>query len=322
MAYELIGAAGMTNELKQYYSRRLYDRTMPLLVFLRDGFVTKDAIPARNGRSVEWRRFDRPSPTTTALTEGTPGAGTNFTVANVQATVSQYGRFAIFTELLELQAWDPYLEQTSLMLAEDMAISLDTIVRDVVVAGTTVQYASIAGSRGDVASGMRLNFAEIREVVSTLKNNDAPGIPELDDLFAGVMHPHVEYDFKGDSDVLASQQNAGVRGSDNPIFRGTIGDFSGIRFFVTSRATIGTSLGLSGADVYYTMVWGRGYYASVDYATMRNQIIIKPVGSAGAADPLNQRGTIGWKAAIAAARLDENVGARIESTSSLGNEGS
>ena len=318
MAYELIGIAGMTLELKQFYSRQLLDRTIPNLVWLREGFGNKDGIPANNGRSIEWRRFERPGAQTSALTEGTPGSSTNLTVSNVQATVSQYGRYTIFSEVLNLQAYDPYISETSKMYGEDMAISLDTIVRDVTVAGTTLQLASTAGSIGGVGSGMRLTYAELREASATLKNNDAPTV--VDDKYILVIHPHTEHDVMGDSDVIQSLQTGGPRGPSNAMFQGAVGDFYGFRFIVTSNASVSTSLGLSGADVYLTLAFGRGYYGIVDYETMNAQIIVKPVGSSGILDPLNQAGSIGWKAAIVAARLDENRAVRIEHTSSLGSE--
>jgi N4-gp56 family major capsid protein len=40
--------------------------------------------------------------------------------------------------------------------------------------------------------------------------------------------------------------------------------------------------------------------------------IIKPLGSAGSADPLDQRQTSGWKATHAVTRLNEAFAVRIE----------
>lgn len=42
------------------------------------------------------------------------------------------------------------------------------------------------------------------------------------------------------------------------------------------------------------------------------KIIVKPKGSAGTSDPLDQRSTIGWKAMFAAKRLNELGIVRIE----------
>lgn len=318
---ELIGAAGLSVELKQFYSRALIERAQPNLVYLRPGYSRMDGLPVNGGKSIEWRKFDRVAATTTALTEGTPGAVTRVTVSNVQATVSQYGQYTLHSDLVATQTIDPYVANISEMYGETMAISLDTVVRDIVNAGTTIQYASTGGSRGDVSSGARMTYAEVREAVSTLKNNDVQ--PIVDGKFVAVIHPHTEHDLMGDSDILASMQYAGQRGPSNPLFAGTGNewDFYGIKWHVTSRADVKTSFGLSATDVYLTTIWGRGYYGTVDFNAFPPQVIVKPVGSAGSRDPLDQEGSIGWKAAITAARLDENMAVRIEHSSTLGAEG-
>ena len=322
MAMDLLGTAGMSNGMKQFYSRDLLERTIPLTLFLRFA-DRKTGIPRNQGRSLEWRRYERAvtSVSPTALTEGTPPSETQLTISNVQATVNQYGAFTRHSEVLDLQNYDPYIGSVTEQYAEHMALTLDTVVRNIIVAGTTVQYVAGKGSRGDIGAttGDRISYAEIREIVSTLRGNNVP--PVEDGKFIGVMHPHTEYDLFADSDVLTSFQNAYERGRSNPIVAGEVKDFHGVRWFVTTQARIFGSLGLSGADVYSTLVFGRQAYAAVDYAAMGARVIVKPVGSAGALDPLSQMGTVGWKAAMAAAILDQNRIVRLEHTADLGDEG-
>ena len=43
---------------------------------------------------------------------------------------------------------------------------------------------------------------------------------------------------------------------------------------------------------------------------------MKPLGSAGTADPLNQRGTVGWKATKTAEILVQQYMVRVETTAS------
>ena len=63
----------------------------------------------------------------------------------------------------------------------------------------------------------------------------------------------------------------------------------------------------SGADAYgVTEVTGGGL-----------QTIIKQLGSAGTADPLNQRATAGWKAIKTAEILVENYMVRVETASTF-----
>lgn len=317
MAYDLIGTAGLTNGMKQYYSRKLLERALPNFVHLN--WADNDGIPRNNGKSIEWRRYERPTATTTALTEGTPGAQTNITISIVTATVSQYGQYDIISDVVNLQNYDPIIGQLTEVFGETMADSLDQIARNVITAGTTVQYASVATTRGGasgVGSGMVLNFAEVREAVATLRNNNA--MPVEGDSFIGIIHPHTEYDFFADSDVIQSTQNAGERGDSNPLMTGSLRKFYGVRWVVTSQARVQSSLGLSNVDVYQTLIMGRGFYGATKYDAMGNEIIVKPIGSAGTNDPLNQVGSVGWKANLAVARLNENFAVRIEHAATLG----
>ena len=166
---------------------------------------------------------------------------------------------------------------------------------------------------------MRMSYAEIREAVATLKNQNAK--PLVDNKYVGIIHPYAEYDIFADTNVLASFQYAYPRGPQNPLAKGEIGDFYGVRWVVTTNARVFGSQGASGADVYATMVLGRQAYGVVDYDQIGARVLVKPVGSAGGLDPLDQMGTVGWKAAHACAILNQNFMVRIEHTVGLGTEG-
>ncbi len=75
--------------------------------------------------------------------------------------------------------------------------------------------------------------------------------------------------------------------------------------------------GSGGRDVYSTLVIASNAYGVTEIQGGGLQFIVKPVGSAGAADPLNQRGTAGWKAIKTAERLVEQYMIRIETTSTF-----
>ena len=60
----------------------------------------------------------------------------------------------------------------------------------------------------------------------------------------------------------------------------------------------------AGADVHSTLIFGRDAYGIVDVGgSGALQIIIKPHGSAGTSDPLDQRATVGAKVAAYAAKI-------------------
>lgn len=77
--------------------------------------------------------------------------------------------------------------------------------------------------------------------------------------------------------------------------------------------------GREGIDVYSTLIIGENAYGTTELAGGGLTHIIKQLGSAGSADPLNQRATAGWKATKAAVRLVEPYMIRIETASTFGN---
>ncbi len=74
--------------------------------------------------------------------------------------------------------------------------------------------------------------------------------------------------------------------------------------------------GKGGCAVYGCMMFGRDAYGRVELSGGAMEMIVKPKGSAGTADPLNQRSTVGWKASHAARILYEERLVRIECGSS------
>jgi N4-gp56 family major capsid protein len=95
---ELLGIAGMTAELKTYYSQKLLDRLLPALVHAEHG-VQEDLGP-QQGKSIEKRRFESFAAQTTALVEGTPPAAINGTYTALTFTVSQYGAFMLVSDVM------------------------------------------------------------------------------------------------------------------------------------------------------------------------------------------------------------------------------
>lgn len=73
--------------------------------------------------------------------------------------------------------------------------------------------------------------------------------------------------------------------------------------------------GAKGRDVYATVILGANAYGVTEVTGGGLTHIIKQLGSAGTADPLNQRATVGWKATKTAERLVEAYMIRVETCS-------
>ena len=76
----------------------------------------------------------------------------------------------------------------------------------------------------------------------------------------------------------------------------------------------GEGAGVNGATVYSTLVIADDAYGTTKVANGGLQHIVKPLGSGGSSDPLNQRATVGWKATKVAEILVQQYMVRIESS--------
>jgi len=217
--------------------------------------------------------------------------------------------FIEVSDILDLVAIDPVLDEMADVLGDQASDTLDQVARDVLAAGTSVQYAAGRASRVTVAAGDNLTVNEIRKAVRTLKRNNAKPLEGGD--YVAIVEPGTTYDLQSDTKWEQAAQYAGSR----QIFTGEIGRLYGVRFVETTNAKKFPGAGAAGVDVYCTLVIGKDAYGVVDVAGSGNvQNIIKPHGSAGTADPLNQRGTSGWKALFTTKILQQAAMLRIEHT--------
>ena len=77
--------------------------------------------------------------------------------------------------------------------------------------------------------------------------------------------------------------------------------------------------GKDGLAVYGCLFVGKGAYGVVDLSE-GTEVIVKPRGSSGTADPLDQRSSVGWKGIHAAAILYDEYMVRVECGSSYSGE--
>ncbi len=298
---QTIGALSAEN--KTFYERALLSRLVPNLVYAKYG--QKKPVPAHEGGTVSFRRFGALSPATAALTEGVTPDGSNLSITTVTATPAQYGDFVQISDKLDLVGIDPVLTETAELLGEAAALTVDTLVRDVVCAGTNVQYAGGRASRNALTAANVLTAAEVRKAVKTLRAANAKPIDG--GFFIGIVPPNVASDLMAD----ALWQDVSKYNGGDAILRGEIGKLCGVRFVESTNVPAAENS--SGVTVYSCMIIGSDAYGVVDVehgATPR--LIVKPFGSGGTSDPLDQRATAGYKLYMTAVRLQESAMIRIE----------
>lgn len=298
----------LSPEMKVYYEDRLIDHAEPNLV--HDQFGDKYPIPKHGGKTIEFRKYSPLDKAMTKLTEGVTPNGNKLDVTTVEATVDQYGDYITISDVLELTAIDRNLEQATKLLGSQAGRTLDTVTREIITAGTNVMYAPKADgteilTRATIAADCLLTVDLIFKAAAKLREMNA--IP-IHDSFVAIVHPNVA------CDLMLSDKWVDVHKYATPenIYRGEIGQLGGVRFVQTTEAKIIGAAGADGISVYCTMLIAANAYGVTEVSGGGLQHIVKQLGSAGTADPLNQRASTGWKALKVAERLVEEYMVRIE----------
>jgi N4-gp56 family major capsid protein len=309
MALQTTGSAGLSPEMKTFYDRVLLRRTVPSLLYAQ--FGQKRPIPANGGKTIEFRKFSGLAVAKTALTEGQLYTNLkDITVTSTTATIAQYGDAVGFSDLVSTTTIDPVLTETTQILGEQSAETIDELVRDVLVAGTNVTYAGGRTSRGAVTASDVMSPAEVRKAVLLLKLARAP---KINGKYHAIIHPRQAYDLINSTE-WRDAQNYNRTGR---IFDGSLGELYGVVFWETDKAPELLNQGAgSTVDIYQAMFFGAEAYGIVDLAKHNLRTIYKALGSAGTADPLEQQQTMGWKVAFATKILQDMFLLRYETAAS------
>lgn len=280
---------------KTYYDRNLLMNAKTKLRHAK--FGQKRPIPKGNGKRVEFRRwtpFD-PELAISGLTEGVTPTGQDLAQGIVEAEVKQYGAYVEVSDLLKRTAYDDVREGATNELGEQMGIVVDWITRDVLNAGTNVQYANGKTSRAALAVTDILTISEVRKAVRTLKKAKAKfftdgGEGAKKEHFICICSPDATFDLQTDT----LWQDTSKYSDKERIYSGEIGRMFGVVFVESTEAKVFDGTG--NIPIHSALFFGKDAYGTVDIeGSGAIKMIEHGLGSGGTEDPLNQRATIGAK---------------------------
>ena len=302
--------SGLSAENKTFYDRTLLESAKPNLIHSQ--FGQKRPIPKNGGKKIEFRRYGALPKALTPLTEGVTPDGRKLTVTAIEAEVHEYGDYVALSDVLDLTAIDNNVLEATKAIGNQAGLTLDTITRNVLQAGTNVQYCPKVGasgttavtSRADIDATCKLTVDEIKKAVATLKANN---VPKISGSYVAIIHPYAAYDLMSDPNWEEMHKYTSAEN----MYEGEIGRIAGVRFVESSEALIVKTS--TNPAVFCTLVLGENAYGITEVTGGGLKTIIKQLGSAGTADPLDQRSTVGWKAMQTAEILQQNYMIRIES---------
>ena len=302
MAVQTINNISVENQT--FYDTALLKRCLPLLSFYEDAM--KKRIPAGKGTSIEWRKFGSLTPATTPLTEGTTPAGQDLNITAINAKLDQYGDYVVVSDVLDMQAKDPVIAETSELLGEQAGLTVNRIIAEELSKGTNVRYAGNKSNREELVASDVLTGDMIKKIVRDLRKNNIPTF--ADGYYHASISAEQAYDLMSDTatggwiDVV---KYAGAK----KLLTGEIGEFGGVRFKVSSEIPKAKD-----GAVHMGIVYGKDAYGvpEIGANAAKPKIIVKAKGSAGTEDPLDQRSSIGWKNMFVCKRLNELGIVRVE----------
>lgn len=234
---EYVDGEGLSPEMRTYYSDYLIDNAEPALV--HDRFAQKHSIPAGNGKSIQFRKYDPLPKLTEPIAEGVTPGGQTINMGIVNATVAQYGGYVELTDMLLMTAIDNNLCMATKLLGSQAGRTLDTITREVLMGGTNVQFgegkvsarSQLSGGNENAEDNHYLTVDAVRKAVRFLKNQNAE---KIDGAYVAIIHPDCAYDLMSDPNWRYPHQYS----DSSAIFEGEIGKIEGVRFIESTEAKV------------------------------------------------------------------------------------
>ena len=297
-------SSALSAGMQTYYNRELLRTFEPNLVHLQ--FGDEHRMPPHSGLVMNMRKLIPLETNAKALSEGDPGESVMLAETEVTVQLQQYGEYARCTDKLDLTHLDMDIMRRTKLFGDAGARSIDAVVREELAKFANVIYSGGKASRAELTAADKLTSRELRKAVKTLKKNHAQ---TFGGYFVAIIGPDTMYDLQEDEAFVKVSQ---YQDKEN-IYTGEVGRLFGVRLVETTEAKIFEGAGASGADVASVIVLGQYAYGVTSLKGAKPRVIVKPAGSAGTAEPLDQISTVGWKMdGFGAKLLQPEYAVRIE----------
>ena len=285
-------AGGLIVKPDAYYDMMLL-KMLRQMEFHYAKYAIQKSLPRNYGDTINWRRFKKlkVADDLGLLTEGqTPEGKTGIEGESIHAVIQQYGEVMYFTDLVDLQQLDDVRRENTIELGYIAQQTLDTIVRNTLVAEGSVFYATGATANVSLADleadKGRPKIDDFRKIVLGFKKDYVTGVRGAAGRYVALISPEVMFALFDDERM---HQYMSYGQTNGPLQDGMAIDMFGIRFEeVLNAPVVGNahdSIVLADEAYAITKLQGEGNV----------RVITKGLGSAGVSDPLDQRQSIGYK---------------------------
>src|SRR6516164_2093597 len=142
----------------------------------------------------------------TPLVEGVTPAGSMLANQDYTVQLYQYGDYITITDVIEDTHTDPVLQQSTDILGEQAAVTLETLRYNTLKAGTNVWYQNLVAGRANVAGvigltdqrrvSTGLNRQNARKISQVVASNPDFNTKSVEAAYFGLVHPDLESDIR------------------------------------------------------------------------------------------------------------------------------
>lgn len=193
------------------------------------------------------------------------------------------------------------------MLSLQLGLTLDTLIRNM-MASTASSINCTAGINGNTPT--EITTQDIKNAVRALRLGNArlmtkpiPGelrfaTSPVRSSYWGFMDVNLQSDLEACADFLSAANYP------NPMdaLEAEWGSTNNVRWLLSTNGYNNAAA----TPVWYNFILGQEAYGVVKLGSKEAEFIVKPLGSAGTSDPLNQRGSVGYKYPFSTRLLNDN----------------
>jgi N4-gp56 family major capsid protein len=253
---------GSVTTAKPAYDQLIYFALRPQLYFdaVADVEPTRQAMP---GSTVIFTIFNDLAPATSPLSQTSDVTAVALSDSQITVALAEYGNAVITTAKLRGESFVDITPAVINILGYNAGVSIDSIARNVLVAGSQVEYATGATttpkpvSRTQVTKTCLIKGRDVRNATAKLRVDN---VPTIGMGYVSYIHPNVSVDLRQTTGP-AGWRDPHIYSQPGEIWTGEIGMFEGARFIETPRAKVFTTGGHTTTTVvtpvYATLFCGR-----------------------------------------------------------------
>lgn len=296
-------ASTLSSQFQTYFSKRLLTQVKQQTIL--DQFARKEPVPKNagalgNAQKLRIQRYGPPSISgvQTVTTEGSPVAAANYrqlSLISLEKGVAQYQQVIGLTDILQMTALFNTLDQAQKTQAADIALWVDTVMRNVLIGTNLTASGASLGSAiespidnsdainnatgaatpgikmyGNPGSGLTQDMTSLNTSTNTAQVHlDSSGVldavtrlrlnraPLINGRYVMVTDPRIARDLQRDTQWLAAS-NYGNQGK--PFYNGEVGEIAGCKVVTQTNSFVcrGT------AEFVYSNPTGGGTAAGTD----------------------------------------------------------